>query len=149
MLATRRALCFVYALIAVAALLLTWQQNLHYFADFTPARVLAGLGVFMLDTKVTAASRSITLDLMATLLAVNVWMVSEARRLAMRGVWVYVVLEFMIAISVTLPLFMLARELRLTAGAQRERPSPLLVSDWIGLAAVAAVTARICAYVSG
>jgi len=148
MFASRRALCLIYALIAVAALLLTWKQNLHYFADFTPARVFAGLGVFVLDTRITAASRSITLDLMATLLAINLWMLTEARRLAMRGVWVYIVLEFVIAISVMLPLFLLAREIRIAQSGARERAALLSSSDWIGLVGLTALTARICAYVA-
>jgi len=40
-------------------------------------------------------------------------MVAEARRLGIRFVWIYVVLGLLIAISVTAPLFLVARERRL------------------------------------
>ena len=40
-------------------------------------------------------------------------MVIEARRLGVKYVWAYIIGGFVIAISVTFPLFLLARELRL------------------------------------
>jgi hypothetical protein len=61
-------------------------------------------------------------------------MVLEARRLAVRGVWLYVVFGLLIAISVTFPLFLAARERRLAALAATDtepHPSP---SDTLGLA---------------
>jgi hypothetical protein len=42
-------------------------------------------------------------------------MVLEARKLGIRWVWAYVVFGVLIAISVTFPLFLIARERRLAA----------------------------------
>ena len=39
----------------------------------------------------------------------------EARRLGMRGVWIYVVLDLLVAVSFTFPLFMSNREPTLAA----------------------------------
>ncbi len=104
---TTKLLCTAYAAIAVAALIATWSQNLAY-AD----RGIGFLTVFWQDTKVNAASRSITADIALFLLAGGiVFMVFEARKHGIRFVWVYVIASFFTAISVTFPLFLLAREL--------------------------------------
>lgn len=111
--ASRKLLCAVYATIALAALIATWSQNVAYFnsiSDFFP-----GLGTFVRETKVTPASRSITVDILFFFLAAAILMVIEARKHGVRFVWAYVVGGVLIAISVTFPLFLLARELRLSA----------------------------------
>ena len=105
-----------YALIAVVALIATWSQNLTYFAGEGALAGGPGL-VFLQDTRVNPASRSITVDLGLLLLASVAFMVIEARRLGVRFVWLYILFGFMVAISVTFPLFMIARELRV----ERER----------------------------
>lgn len=105
---SRKVLCAAYGAIAVAALVATWSQNLAYLDR--PARFLAD---FIRDAKVTPASRSLTADLLLLALAVIILMVIEARKLDIRFVWLYVVAGFAVAISVSFPLFLIARELRL------------------------------------
>lgn len=108
---TRTALCTAYALIALLALIATWGQNLSYFgsvADFLPA-----LGRFVEDAKVNPAARSITVDIGFFFLAAAVFMVIEARKLGVRYVWAYIAGGLFVAISVTFPLFLIARELKL------------------------------------
>ncbi|ORV45517.1 hypothetical protein AWC02_13180 [Mycolicibacter engbaekii] len=101
--------CAVYAVIAVAALVATWTQNLAYNgADTSFSR-------FLPDTAVTAASRSITADILLLFLAAAILMVTEARKHNVRYVWAYIVGGFLVAISVTFPLFLIARERRLAA----------------------------------
>ncbi len=67
---------------------------------------------FFNDTKVTPGSRSITVDFVLFGLAVAILMVIEARKHGVRFVWAYIVGGFAIAISVTFPLFLISRELR-------------------------------------
>lgn len=105
----QRWLIGFYTLIAVVALVATWSQNLFYF---TPDESDPGFA-FLDATRVNPASRSITVDLGLLLLAAVAFMIIEARRLGVRFVWLYIVFGFMIAISVTFPLFMIARELRI------------------------------------
>ncbi|MBS0385168.1 MAG: DUF2834 domain-containing protein [Proteobacteria bacterium] len=131
-----------YVLVALAALLATWSQNLAY-AGGGP---LSALQVFVQETRANPASRSIAVDLGLFLLAASAFMVIEARRLGMRFVWLYILFGFLIAISVTFPLFMIARELRLAA-AKSDATRPLSVSDLIGLAVTAAVIAALTAFV--
>jgi hypothetical protein len=115
MTSARRRLCIAYALIALVALVGTWTQNVAYFRGDEGAVagfVLATMR-FWQDTVGTPASTSITVDLILFFVAAAVFMVLEARRLGMRWAWAYVVFGLLIAISVTFPLFLIARERRL------------------------------------
>ena len=109
---TRQALCAVYAAIALAALIATWSQNVAYFT--APADLIPALGAFLADTRVNPASRSISADIAFVLLAASVFMLIEARKHRIKYVWAYILGGIFVAISVTFPLFLLARELRQT-----------------------------------
>jgi hypothetical protein len=139
---TRRLLCVFYALVALAALVATWSQNLQYFMGDG-----AGGGQYIPDLKVTASSRSFTVDIGFFLLAAAGFMVSEARKLKVGFVWLYLILGFAIAISVTFPLFMIAREMRLAKMETVEPGVRLTVSDVIGLAVVTAVVLGMAYYI--
>ena len=56
---------------------------------------------------------SITVDIALFMLAASVFLILEARRLGIRFAWLYIVLGLLVAISVTFPLFLIARERRL------------------------------------
>lgn len=128
---SRLILCSVYGVIALLALVGTWHQNLSYF------RPDEGLGVgfalatgrFWLETLATPASTSITVDLGLLLLPLCALMVIEARRLGIRFVWLYVVLGLLVAISVTFPLFLIARERRLAAHGEASADLGLTRAD--------------------
>jgi hypothetical protein len=103
-----KLLCVVYAAIAIAALIATWSQNAAYFDD--PGGFLVD---FLNDSKVTPAARSLTVDILLFFLAAAILMVVEARKHRVRFVWAYILGGFAIAISVTFPLFLIAREMRI------------------------------------
>ena len=128
----QRLLIGFYAFVSVAALVATWSQNLQLFSPgggpFGP------FAAFVEATRVNPASRSITVDIGFFLLAASAFMVIEARRLRVRLVWLYIVFGFLIAISVTFPLFMIARERRL-ATLGHVQPA-IGAADAIGLALV-------------
>lgn len=107
MLMSRRILCVVYAAIALVALIATWSQNILFFSQG------GSFMGFWEAAKAGPASKSIMVDIALLLLAVAILMVIEARRLRIKYVWAYILGGFAIAISVTFPLFLLARELRL------------------------------------
>ena len=83
---------------------------------------------------VNRATVSITVDIFILFLACAIWMVLEARRLRLRFAWLYVLGGATIAISVTFPLFLFARERKLAAlaGSVETEPAPT-ISDKIGL----------------
>lgn len=106
----RRILCGVYAAIAAVALIATWSQNLAYL--HSPGGFLTS---FLQDLKVNAATRSITVDIVLFFLAAAIFMVVEARKQGIPYVWAYIAGGMLIAISVTFPLFLIARERTLAA----------------------------------
>ena len=134
-----KPLCAVYAAIAMAALIATWSQNVAYLDD--PANFIPA---FLQDSKVTPASRSLTVDILLFFLAAAIFMVLEARKHGIKFVWVYIAGGFLIAISVTFPLFLLARELRLAKTDPVRRISAV---DAILLAVVAVVLAGVTVWV--
>jgi hypothetical protein len=133
---SQKLLCAFYALVAAAALYATWSQNIQLMSP--------GMGpldpyvVFVEQMKVNPASRSIAVDIGFFLLAAAAFMVIEARRLGVRFVWLYIVLGFVIAISVTFPIFMIAREMRIAANPNAPAQWRLSAADVIGLAIVTA-----------
>jgi hypothetical protein len=70
-------------------------------------------------------------------------MVLEARRLGMRGVWLYLLFGMLVAISVTVPIFLINRERAL---AQRESSGVAGTLSVFDIAGLAAVTVAIAAY---
>ena len=137
MLISRKVLSVAYAVIALAALVATWSQNIVH---------LRGGGSyigFWEDLKVNPASRSITVDLFLLFLAVAILMVIEARNHGIKYVWAYILGGFVIAISVTFPLFLLARELRLA----KSDATQLRTTDSILLAILAVGTAAFTIWV--
>lgn len=136
---SRQALCIAYGLIALLALVGTWGNNVAYLSlSFVDANM-----TFWRETLANPASRSITVDLFFLGLAMFVWMVLEARRLGMRGVWLYLLLGMLVAISVTVPIFLINRERALAAREPSSAAGTLSVPDIAGLVLV---TAAIAAY---
>jgi uncharacterized protein DUF2834 len=110
-----KALCALYVALAVVALVATWSFNLQFFA--LPDN--GGLIGFVRGGYANPAAASLSNDLFLLGAACTVFMFTESRRLGIRFVWVYVILSFVVAISVMFPLFMVARQLRLEAEAAR------------------------------
>ena len=96
---SRNALCVLYALIGLVALVGTWGNNVAYL----DMGIAAANQHFWRQTLVNPASRSITVDILLLGLAVITWMFLEARRLSMRGVWIYVLASVFIAIKTRVP----------------------------------------------
>ena len=104
-----KLLCGLYAAISLIALFATWSNNLAFFA--LPDS--GGLMGFLRAAYVNPAAASLAKDLCLFGLAATVFMLTEARRLHIRFVWVYIVLSLAVAISVFFPLFLIARHKRL------------------------------------
>lgn len=129
-------LCLVYGVVALLALFGTWSQNLHY---------LNGFGAFLDDAKANPAARSVTIDIILVAVAASFFMVFEARRLGIRFVWAYVLFGVTVAISVTFPLFLIAREVRLAARQTGDVTTEGLATlDIVGFAVLCALAAGLC-----
>ena len=128
----------MYAVISLAALIATWSQNAAYFDN--PGRFLVD---FLNDSKVTPASRSLTVDIVLFFLAAGILMVVEARKHGVKYVWLYILGGFAIAISVAFPLFLIAREMRIG----RTEETRLGAVDTVLLAVFAVVAAGLTIWV--
>jgi len=106
-------------------------------------------GRFWSATLATPASISIAVDLALFFVAAAVLMVIEARRLAIRWVWVYILIGFLVAISVTFPLFLIARERRLAAIGDASSHLGLSRADLAALVVLASLTAAITLWTLG
>ena len=147
---SRQYLCAAYAAVAALALVGTWTQNVFYFhAGDGAAGFALATGRFWAATLATPASISITVDLALFFVAASAFMVLEARRLDIRGVWLYVVFGFLVAISVTFPLFLIARERRLALGAEGASDLGLSTGDLAALVGFGGVTAAITVWTLG
>ena len=104
---TDKALCAVYGLFAIGALVSTQVILVKYLST--------GGGSLVDDIFANGAATFATIDLLVVALVALVFMVVEGRRMGVRFLWVYVVLTFAVAISVSLPLFLIARQFRVAA----------------------------------
>ncbi|MGB0211840.1 DUF2834 domain-containing protein [Algiphilus sp.] len=102
---------WIYAVIAITGVAVTWYFNLQFIAEH------GGLPIdrFIADVYVNAAASSIGNDLLVVVAAFLVWSFAEARRLGMRHWWVYPILTFGIAIAFAMPFFLWMRERRMAA----------------------------------
>jgi hypothetical protein len=111
MMISRKLLCAVYAAAGVACVAGTWGNNIAYF----DSGILEANVRFWQETFANPASRSITVDILALGFAAIAWMFLEARRLAMRGVWLYVLFGVFVAMGAAFPFFLIHRERVLAA----------------------------------
>lgn len=99
-----RALSVGYLVAAAVAFVATQASLVAHFADG------GGLVDFVTDPLETPAGVFFGIDLLAVAVVALVFMLVEARRIRLPRVWIYVALTFVVAISVSLPLFLFARQ---------------------------------------
>ncbi len=104
-----KLICVIYGLIALLALPATWINNIAFMTQ--PDN--ASFADFFQAAYVNAAAASLTNDLFLVAFAACMFMFIEGSRLKIRFVWLYIVLSALIAISVTFPLFLLVRHMKL------------------------------------
>ena len=108
---TRKALCLAYSLIAVLAFIGTWGQNYQYlhlgFWGFQKT--------FYKNSLINPAAGANSVDLYCFGLAVFIWMLLEAQRLKLKGIWIYAVSFRLVGISIAVPVFLIHRERALEA----------------------------------
>jgi uncharacterized protein DUF2834 len=131
----RRLLCIYYGVIAAVAFVGTWGHNVAYLVpgEGPLTGFVKATARFWPETLATPASTSITVDIGMLSLAISVWMLLEARRLRVALPWLYVIGGLLVAISVTAPLFLIARERRLAAHGEAAEELGLGHLDVLGL----------------
>ena len=99
MTSTEKTLCWAYGLIALAALVGTQWALVAYF----------GSGASFADLFDGPVATFATIDLLAVAVTAVVFMVVDGRRNGVPLTWLYVVLVFVVAVSVAFPLYLVAR----------------------------------------
>jgi hypothetical protein len=109
--------CAVYGLIALLAIPATWINNIAFMQQ--PNNSFMD---FMNAAYVNAAAASLSNDLLFIAIAASMFMAIEGKRVGVRFVWLYLVFSGLVAISVTFPLFLLARHIKITT----EQPAQII-----------------------
>ncbi len=106
---------WLYLGLAIAGAVLPWLANLEFIQAYGAS---GDLGLFVRLANDNPAASSLSRDLAIGATAVVIWMVTESRRLQMRGL-VWVLLScFTLAFACGAPLFLYLRERRLAELAQ-------------------------------
>jgi hypothetical protein len=114
-------LAWVYLALALAGGVLPWLANLAFLREHGSS---FDVGLFVALANANPAAQSLSRDLAVGATAVTIWMVSEARRLRMRGLPWVLLSCVTIAFAFGAPLFLHLRERRLRE--LEHNPSPTL-----------------------
>jgi Terpene cyclase DEP1 len=104
-----KLICVSYIVIALVALPATWINNFTFMSQ--PSN--ASFADFFRAAYVNAAAASLTNDLILVAFAACIFMAIEGRRIGIRYFWLYIIMSAIIAVSVTFPLFLLARHIKI------------------------------------
>lgn len=116
----RNVLTWIYLFIALLGAVLPWQANLEF--------IQAGSGTgfdlsgFIRDANLTAASRSLSRDLIIGATAFTIWIAVEGRRLQVKGWWISLALCVTVSFACGGPFFLHLRERRLLEIEQDNAP---------------------------
>ena len=100
----------LYLVLAVAGGVLPWLANLEFMQQYGAS---FDFGLFVQLANANPAAASLSRDLAIGATAVTIWMVSEARRLSMRGLPWVLLSCVTVAFAFGCPLFLYLRERRL------------------------------------
>jgi hypothetical protein len=104
------ALSGLYLVLALAGAVLPWLANLDFMRQYSSS---FDLGQFVTLANANPAAQSLSRDLAIGATATTIWMVSEARRLRLRGLGWVLLSCVTVAFACGAPLFLYLRERRL------------------------------------
>jgi Terpene cyclase DEP1 len=108
-----RVLCVCYGLGTAVGFLVMAGMALAYVLKQGDANLLRVAADFVREALSTLAGGFVYADLTLVWIVLAVFMVHEARRLGIRHVWAYIVAAPLLALAVSLPAFMLVRQLKI------------------------------------
>ena len=131
-----KALFYAYITIGVFALVLTWVHLPPYLGS----GFVEGNVQFWKDALLNAnpASTFLAVDILFFVLAAEIWMVVDSRRIGMRFVWAYIAVGTFIGISFAFPIYLAMREKHLMS--TNSTSAPLKHYDTLLLVLLAAMT---------
>ena len=109
-------LSWVYLALAIAGGVLPWLSNLEFIRTYGQA---FDIGLFVRLANGNPAAQSLSRDLAIGATAVTIWMVSEGKRLRLRGLGWVLLSCITVAFAFGAPLFLYLRERRLAELARQ------------------------------
>ncbi len=106
----RKWLSLVYLTLAITGGVLPTIANIDFVRSYGPGFDIVK---FIELANINPAAQSLSRDLMVAATAIIIWIVSEARRLKMKNLWIVLLGTFTIAFAFSAPLFLFLRERRL------------------------------------
>lgn len=106
---------YFYILCSIAGVIFTWYFNIQFVIDHGGFSLIT----FLKETFATNGSSSIASDFIVVGVVFLAWSFKEAKRLNMRGWWLFFLVTFGVALAFTMPLFMLIRERRIAVLANK------------------------------
>ena len=116
----RSVLIWSYLFLAVLGAVLPWQANLEFMQTGTGSGF--DLSGFIRDANLTAASRSLSRDLIIGATAFTIWITIEGRRLQVKRWWVCLLLCVTVSFGCGGPFFLHLRERRLVELEKENQP---------------------------
>jgi hypothetical protein len=98
-----------YLILAVVGAIVPYIFFVQFMASGAPP------DAFVRQLFATAPAGGFTADLVITSIVFWIWSFGEARRLSMRGWWIYPVVNLAVGLSCAFPLFLYLREKRVLA----------------------------------
>ncbi|CAK6701492.1 DUF2834 domain-containing protein [Synechococcus sp. CBW1107] len=112
---------WVYLALAVSGAIFPWLANAEFIRDYGQA---FDLSQFIELANANPAARSLSRDLLIGATAVTIWIISEARRLKMRGLWIVLLGSVTLAFAFAAPFFLFMRERRLLEISRQSLKEP-------------------------
>jgi hypothetical protein len=109
-----------YLFLCIAGTLLPYSQFIPFLREHG-----LDLNQFSRQLFATRISTLFAFDVVVSSLVLWFFVYTEGTRLKMRYLWLYVVANLLVGVSLALPLFLFARELRLDTTGNRERSASL------------------------
>tara|TARA_R110002072_G_scaffold146897_1_gene294055 strand:+ start:1010 stop:1363 length:354 start_codon:yes stop_codon:yes gene_type:complete len=110
-----KSLEYFYIICAIAGAISTWYFNIQFIIDHGGFSLIT----FLQEMFATNGASSFSSDFIVVGLVFLVWSFREAKRLEIRKWWLFFVVTFGVALAFTMPLFMLIRERRIAALANK------------------------------
>ncbi len=110
MLSRKYFLSWIYFSLAILGAVLPTLSNIQFVHDYGPG---FDIELFVQLANNNPAAQSLSRDLFIGASAIFIWIITEARRLSIKNLWVVVLGTFLIAFAFSAPLFLFLRERRL------------------------------------
>ncbi len=128
---------WLYRGVALVALIATWFFNIRFMMEGRSPLA------FITDQFLTNSTTNLALDIIFVCIILIAWMVREARRYGIPHLWIYMVCIFAVAVSVSFPLFLVARRKAIAARHKEEHGVTRLTAFFPVVSAVSFVVLNI------